>query len=103
MYYYCITNRYILSNKNYLIGGRIKYPECNKDLAKLREDKVDPKIIEKLEEREKKSKQKEEELKLFNRCIDQEMCPKCGEDLKAKQKFFSTKYTCKYCGFSHVD
>jgi len=48
---------------------------------------------------------REKLLKDFKRCLDTQICPKCGADLVVisddDEHFMSYGYTCTYCDFKH--
>lgn len=48
----------------------------------------------------KKAREKQDEKDYFNLCINNQVCPKCGEDLKARG-IFAAGYKCN-CGFEHI-
>jgi predicted RNA-binding Zn-ribbon protein involved in translation (DUF1610 family) len=54
----------------------------------------------------RKVRTQEENNRDFDRCLDQHVCPKCGEDLKSEdmgdENLVDTKYTCASCGFENI-
>lgn len=54
----------------------------------------------------KEVERKEEQTKNFNRCIDVQICPKCGGPLEKKAtddpNFIDFTYTCHKCKFEHT-